>query len=424
MIAICEPQCREISHEKANSGFIYGLRLAYPQEAIRFYADITHIEAIKKILGHDNIIINNIEYIPIKFRDSLPIIGMLTYYYLFKKMFSNVLAAGTNKIFFLSFDPTILYIIKKLKQKSNFFKMKFTFVLHADFENIAGERSGLIFPSLPNKPIIERMRRTKPIDFPRKIAGAIIRFCWQPISTKLFSTKKILLWKHSVDYKYIALSPHIIENAEEFIDTKKFNFHTVVLPMAFAEPTSLPNNKHVKFAIFGVGDSFMLHNVGVQLSQKELKKPYEIRIIGRNNKGTDGFPNITCPSAGKPLTRGEMEKYARDIDIFLILYDKNRYRLSCTNSILEALSYAKPVLHFDNDCINNFNTHENPIGYCCNSLDEFVYKMEDIIENYERYKYEFQIFRENILKLRKEYAIENSLAQLRNSFFGGQQNVV
>lgn len=416
MITICEPQCREISHEKVNSGFLYGLRLAYPQETIKFYADITHIEAIKKILVHDNVIMDDIEYIPIKFRDSLSISGIFTYYFLFKKMFSTALNNGMNKIFFLSFDPIILYVIKILKQKKKFLNMKFTFVLHGDFENIAGESSGLIVPLLPNKPIIKRMRRTKLIDLPHKVLWIINRYYWQPIFTKLFPTKKILLWKHSGDFKYIALSPHIIINAKEFIDTSKLKIHTVMLPMNFAKPAPLVNNKHVKFAIFGRGDSVMLHNVVAQLSQKELKKHYEIRIIGSNNKGTEGFPNITCPCPGKPLTRGEMEEHALDIDFFLILYEKYRYRLSCSNSILESLSYMKPVIHFNNDCINNFNKQYNPIGICCNTIEEFVNTMADIIENYQSYIHRITIFRNNILTLRREIAIENSVPKIKDSF--------
>ena len=54
MIVVCEPQCKSISHEKVNSGFIYGLRLAYPLETIRLYADASHIKALKEILIHDN----------------------------------------------------------------------------------------------------------------------------------------------------------------------------------------------------------------------------------------------------------------------------------------------------------------------------------------------------------------------------------
>jgi hypothetical protein len=272
-----------------------------------------------------------------------------------------------------------------------------------------------------NKHIIQKIKQTKLIDFPRKAAGAIRLINsfitpWQRISTKLFPEKKMLLWKHSADFKYISLSPHVVVNAERYIDTKELNIHTVVLPTIFAEPIPQPNNEHVKFATFGYGNSLMLHNVVFQLSQKELKRPYEIRIIGMDDRGTDGFPNITCPSPGKVLDRSDMEKYAKDIDMFLILYDKSRYRLSCSGSILESLSYTKPILHFNNDCINTFNKHENPIGICCNSLEEFVCKMEDIIENYETYIREFQTFRKNILKLRNECAIENSLTQLKDSF--------
>ncbi|MGB3907668.1 MAG: hypothetical protein WBL02_09780, partial [Methanomethylovorans sp.] len=73
-------------------------------------------------------------------------------------------------------------------------------------------------------------------------------------------------------------------------------------------------------------------------------------------------------------------------------------------------------LHFDNDCINTFNMPDGPIGICCDSLEEFVCKMEDIIENYEAYRLEFQNFRKNILKLRKECAIENSVATIKESF--------
>jgi hypothetical protein len=428
MILICDPLCRDVSHEKFNSGFIYGLSLAYPQEAIRFYADITHIEAIKKILTHDKIFINNIEYIPIKYRDLYSIRGMLTYHSLFKKMFYNVLEMGENKIFFLAFSPTILYVIKKLKQQRDFMKMKFTFVLHGNFENIANgydkpEELSLPIKKMKNRHITEIkykfqvIRQTKFKDLPKVIKPFIDQFMpWQLISTKLFTENKMLLWKHSNDFKYISLSPHIITNAERYIDTKELNMHTVVLPTVFADPTPRPNNEYVKFAVFGYGNPLMLHNILVQLSQRELKQPYEIRIIGMDNKGTDGFPNVTCPSPGKRLDRSEMEKYAKDIDVFLNLYDITRYRLSCTGSILESLSYTKPILHFNNDCINAFNKHNNPIGICCNSLDEFVCKMEDIIENYEAYIPEFQKFRKNILKLRNECAIENSLTQLRDSF--------
>ncbi len=430
MVIFCEPQVKGLSHEKVNSGFIYGLSLAYPDENIRFYADITHIDAIKNILNIDNIVINNIEYVPIRFHDLYSIKGMLTYYFLFKRIFSEVLESGTNKIFFLSITPTILYVIKKLKHKHEYKEMKFTFVLHGSFDNVANEYDKPVGIDLPIKKMknrffvqfkytIQMLRQMRPIDaFKTLVSNFIGRVVipWHLTSKRIFTDRKMLLWKHSTDYRYIALSPHIIKNAEKYIDVKKLNMYTVILPTVFKEPSAQPDNEYVKFAIFGYGNPLALHNILTLLSQKDLRHPYEIRIIGMDNRGTSEFPNVTSPSPGKRLDRSEMEKYAEDIDMFLILYDRTRYRLSCTGSILESLSYTKPILHFDNDCIDAFNRPDNLIGIRCNSLNAFVYQMEDIIENYGSYRIEFQNFRKNILKLRNECAIENSVSILKESF--------
>ena len=63
MIAVCELQCKGLSHEKVNSGFIYALSIAFPGEKILFYADHTHIEAIKYILKYKSIIHKSTTYI-------------------------------------------------------------------------------------------------------------------------------------------------------------------------------------------------------------------------------------------------------------------------------------------------------------------------------------------------------------------------
>ena len=53
MIHICDLICKEMSHEKVNSGFVYGLRLAFPDEKIVVYADKSHIDALANILKVD-----------------------------------------------------------------------------------------------------------------------------------------------------------------------------------------------------------------------------------------------------------------------------------------------------------------------------------------------------------------------------------
>jgi len=427
MIVICEPICREFSHEKVNSGFIYGLRLAFPDETLRFYADRTHINSIKEILAHDNVVIENIEYVPIKFIDSSSLSGALNYYRLFKKIFNEVRELGVNKVFFLSYSPLILYLIKKLKV-SNFWDFKFTFVLHGDFENInttidPPEATQLPILNFNTPGLTQRLRNIKMGDYLPKLWDIGKRLIKTGISkltinpSKRLSTKNMLLLNSSEDFRYIALSPHIVSNAAKYIAIEGLNIHTVMFPTKFVKAKPMATNKHVKFGVFGYGDSLMLINIAHKLSQKKIMHAYEIRIIGMDNRGIADYPNITCPSAGKPLRRQDMEKYAEDIDVFLILYNKNRYRLSCSGSIIESLSYTKPIIHFNNDCIDTFDTDENPIGIRCSNIDDFANKMEDIIENYDKYIPEFNVYRNNILKLREEYAIENSSLKLRESFF-------
>ncbi len=151
MIVVCEPQVKGMSHEKVNSGFLYGLRLAYPEDKILFYADASHILGIKNILEHDCVNIGNIEYIPIKFYDPYNFRGMIAYRNLLKRMYTSILAAGTNKIFFLSTNPVLLYLIKQLKTRPRFRGIQCASVCHIEFENIAyGEYRDppvAIFPS-------------------------------------------------------------------------------------------------------------------------------------------------------------------------------------------------------------------------------------------------------------------------------------
>lgn len=439
MIVICEPQMKGMSHEKVNSGFIYGLRLAYPLEKMLFCADASQIEAMKNIFINDHIIIEDLEYLPIEFHTPLSIRGIVEYYNLFQKIFQRAISGGTNKIFFLSIHPILLYFIKQIKTKQKFYNIQAAFVLHGEFENIAFDRyKELPVPVFPSRTVIEKaqslgfrvlVQKAQLIGFRRLIQRTIkfvrdrgndilnkINASYSNIFQKSFHIKNAILWRHTADFHYIVLSPHVINNARQYLDVDKLNFYPVVMPTVFSSPAPQAVNEFVKFAVFGYGNSEKLHKVALLLSQKTINKPYEIRIIGMDNRGTDGFPNIHCVSLGKPMPRKEMEEYVHDIDMFLSLYEKDRYRLSCSASALEALSYTKPILHFNNDTMNHFNTQEIPIGYSCANTEKFVEKMVDIINNYPAYLPELHIFRENMFQLREEYAIERSAPVIKSSF--------
>lgn len=443
MIAVFDPHCTNFSHEKVNSGFIYGLRLAFPDEKIRFYADPTHLAAIRKILDHDGISIGNIEYVPAEFLNPYTIAGYFKTCSHFKKVFRDVLQNGSDKIFVLTYMPPHLHLIKKLKKKAQFSKLKFTFVLHGSFERIAGPAAGPDPSLLPlpvkkvehvDKPVhqktwAEKSRReklttTNPIDFLRGIGSALKRRfsfgIWEKYLQKNLTEEKVLLNEPGDDYHYIALSPHILPHAARFMDISKLKIYPVILPTFFRNSVPRAENANVKFAAFGgSGTSLPLYNLAYKLNQKNPKQPYEIRIIGGmddRSAEAEWFPSVKRPSKGKAISRDEMEEQAKDVDFFLVLYDRNRYRLSCSSSMLEALSNMKPVLHLANDCIDLFNDPKIPMGIRCENLDQMADEMAKIIENFSSYREKLEIYRNNILALRSKFSIESSKEAIRNSF--------
>lgn len=431
MIVVCEPQCKGISHEKVNSGFLYGLRLAYPSEKIIFIAEKSHYKAIKEIFNADKKYFEGIEHFPVNFNAeiSFSLEGIVTYYLLIKKIFDKLISVQANKIFFLSTNPIILFVIKNLKKHNKYKNINCTFVLHGEMEDIANKKYKEPYvPIIMGRSVAKNyyymfLRYIKHPEFFGRLLSSIFLFPIKKIYliyTRFFKenfrTKKIMEWKHSKQYHYISLSPHITKNASKFLNVVKLNIYTIVMPIIFAKPIMQSKNKYAKFAVFGYGDSAQMYKMLNLLSKRKIKKKYEIKIISMDGRGTEEFANIKHIGGGKVLTRKEMEKAAEDVDIFINLYDKDRHKFGCSLSIFEALSYLKPVLHLSNPGYNYFNKRVKPIGYRCQNLKEFVDKMQDIIENYPIYKKRLGYFRKNILILRKRYDIENNLDKLMVSF--------
>jgi hypothetical protein len=141
-----------------------------------------------------------------------------------------------------------------------------------------------------------------------------------------------------------------------------------------------------------------------------------------NNDGLEDFPNVTITSTGNPLNRSEMEAHARDIDIFLILHPGNGFQLSLSASIFEALSYEKPILYFDNDGINTYNTKEMPIGICASTIEGFTNNMADIIRDYNGFVSNCGYLVSNIKKVRDVYSIKQNKGDLARSFSWSDEN--
>jgi hypothetical protein len=383
LIIVCEPQCVGVSHEKVNSGFLTLLSHAYPDTTIRLYTYPSHQEALVRILAHDGVALD-IDYREFAVRDPLGVYGTLHYYRQFRRVLADAVAHGTREVMFLSTSPVLLHILKRLKGSTAFAHLRFVFVCHAEFEDIANDTYQPVAATAVREPtFLEKLRSVRPLELPAKARALVARklFARYALAWKTrFRIREQLEWHASDDYAYIVLSPHIVTAASRYIDLDEVPVRAVEMPYNFASPHPPPNNDYIKFATFGFGDPTALKQVVDRLDFLPLTAKYEIRIIGMDNRGLEHHPRVYCPSPGKQLTRAEMEHYAQDIDAFLILYGDNRYRLSCSGAIFETLSYVKPVLHIGNPCVVEFDRPEQPIGFRSHNLDELATAMARMIE--------------------------------------------
>jgi hypothetical protein len=419
MIVVCEPQCTGASHEKVNSGFLTLLRRAYPDDDIRLYADASHAGALRSILAHDGVAIDRIEVRDYSVRAPYGVRGALSHYRQLRRILDDATSAGCERVLFLSSTPLMLQMLKRL-HRSAFRHMHFAFVLHADFEDIANDRyRPVATTAVAESTLFEKLRTIRLTELPVKASRLVARkissryaMAWQT----RFRMREQLEWGDHDGISYIALSPHVVANAAAYIDVDALHVRAVEMPINFAPISSPPANPHLKLATFGYGDPAALRRIVEQLDRASLAQPYEIRIIGMDNRGLEHHPHVYCPSPGVPLSRADMERHAADIDAFLILYDRNRYRLSCSGAILEALSYVKPVLHIGNPCVDAFDRPEAPIGFRSETLEELAGVVAAMITDYRGYGPAFDERRANILRARTRLGMENLAPKLRAVF--------
>jgi hypothetical protein len=414
MIVVCEPQCTGTSHEKVNSGFLTLVRRAYPGEVIRFYADRSHVENLQQILALDGVSVEPLEHRDLDVRDANSVSGVVSYQRQFKRMLRDAEADGCREILFLSGNPMLLHLLKRLNTE---LRLRLAFVLHADFEDVGNAQFADVHgTAVPEPTLRQKLGMIELRELPAKTANYVkarVAARYARIWKERFRTREQLLWRAGDDYHYIALAPHVAVNAAEYLDLSKVHLHVVEMPINFAPQKPVPANDHLKFATFGYGDPASLRAVVDHLAELRPERDYEIRIIGMDNRTLENIPHVSCPSPGKALPRAEMERYAEDIDAFLILYGRDRYRLSCSGSILEAISYVKPVIHIGNACVEAFDRAERPIGFRCDDLAAAAALMKRMIDDPAAYRNTLQERRNNILSLRAELAMDKLAPKLR-----------
>tara|TARA_Y100000385_G_scaffold296_1_gene339 strand:- start:1180 stop:2403 length:1224 start_codon:yes stop_codon:yes gene_type:complete len=406
MIVVCEPTCLSFSHEKINEGFLYVINKLHPSDDILFLAHNSHYEILKKSLKKNDVDISRIKFENIKIttNSSLSLIYTLL-------LINKLKRLSAKKIFFFSTPKFLLFCLKYIIS----IDVKKYFVLHSELE----ELKDLVeieeeYYDVP-KDIYTKIKRLNLSTIQKKLSHLFNYF--DPIKYILskHSFNKLILDKKDDNYNFIVISKHIIINLKNKLEMASCNLDFIHYPQLTYKIDKVFNNNYPKFAIFGYGDSKMHYNLNLLLKELNIQLPFEIRIIGMDNRATSSFPWITFPSNGKTLSRTEMEALLKDIDFNLILYTKDRYSLSCSASIIEAISYEQPIIHLENPCISYYNKNES-IGYKCTNLLSMAKKIEEIVLNYNQELNNIKRFKINLAASRNSLSPDNNLKRFSKVF--------
>lgn len=415
MIILCEPSCKSFSHEKINEGFLYKTRLAFPNEKILFFGHKSHIKVLSTNLTDSKIEVSNIQFIKIRINPSPSALGLITNYNILRKIKRFILNNNQTKLFFLSHPKTLLFILKYFNFKINANKI---FVQHGELESLLNPitpKFNLL--DIPKRSLVSKIRKVNFNTLKNFISKFLVKL--DPIYwiLKKVPYGEILQKRHNSSFRYILISDHIIKNLSKILNPNKFNFYTVSYPQIQKNIKNFnsSNNEFPKFAVLGYGDSRMLYNLNVNIKKVISKEKFEIRIIGMDNRGIENFAWVTCPKKGKTLTRADIKNYLYDIDYLLILYTEERYRLSCSASIIEAISYGKPIIHLKNDCISYFND-ELKIGYEETNIESITKRILSISKNYSSELSNKKFFQKNIKIKRQFNSPKHQLEDFKNIF--------
>jgi len=427
MIHMYESICRKHSHEVCNAGFLDLFSKAFASESIIFYSHQTHISCIKHELSLGSSTgKQNISFKKISLPNEENWWSFIVRYFFFLKEKRKWNKKPNDKIIFLSYNKSLLKILKLLFGKTPQARTSLLLVTHGSLEEINKYRSFMnprdnfinhesFFIRLINKITSPLFLLNLVYIKSKEILAQIISI---PYLLILPNLKALLTSFNPAFCRYVLLSEHIQKELNNYKELKSLNTSVIPMPVIMKDMNFALIKKKVIFGIIGYGLPGALLKLLNLLDRKNILADYEIRLIGMQPSATlfEKYSKVIVSRSSvhhNILTRSEMEQDIKDVNMQIILYPNNSYKLSQSLSIFEALRYKKPIVHINNPCVNFYNNSKNPIGLKCQTLEDMANTIKKLVENTKYTKSLLKIYEKNLTSLRIKYSITSSINRLK-----------
>lgn len=288
-----------------------------------------------------------------------------------------LLSSNKNDILIYNFNNSLsLYFLNKL---NSFLKRKILIFCHGEMELLINNEGGFLAKLLK------------------------------------WNLRHFLLKKRNINISFCVLGDCVIENLKLIIGKNIECFYSVDHPYFFNKNIDENINKNkniVSFATIGELNIFKGLYSYINLLKKVNIKDKSFSIIGNTTDHIEELEkkNIIIEGKKRNLDRREFENLISNIDYALYFYSSNKYKLTASGAIFDAINARKPIIALENDYFKYLFQKYGDIGYLCKDIDEMAVIINNIRKekktnfNFENYinQLSIDVFTEKILKIIKK----------------------
>lgn len=364
MILLIEPQCIGWQHESVNAGFIENIKKIVGKEEIRVYAESEHIICLRKLLPY---IEKEVLFFPIHIPDknldyATP---FLSYYKLFKNIMRNLGKSNVRSVFFLSGNKGNLIAARKIALE--FRNISFYIVMHGIMEQMVNKDKVPKHTFWPLKSILNSFSNIKNVEF----------ITYSPKAKEILRGKYRGTFINKLCFIHLPF-PTFMENCKKLNDDGK-----------------------IHIAILGAGAKKETYEF-IQSIDNEIKEKVSFDILLRDQSDFASLKSVNIVKKCENITYFEIAHLISKCNFTFIPYTSKEYQVSSSGILMDSIQQSTPVLSFDTNTVLWYNQYN--IGKVCVSYDEM---REFLIKGCENGEDLWEIYRQNIVELRRKIICEN-----------------
>lgn len=366
-IIVIEPQCSGFEHVPFNAALLHTFWLAYPSYQIIFCGEQTHIDYVREEIERIHSI-ERIDFRTIRIPDrkSSDWRRVPLEFSMCNRIFAEILSMHAKSLIFCSVTNTNLLTLKFLMRTKRF-NLPTVAVVHGCLSGIAGRQA---------------------------------RRPWNWI----IGLSRVLALPHPRNLRLIALGDSILNNLVKALPKSKSQWsslnHVYLWPSNELERCHEPHamDQPVRFGYLGASskgfDTFCQLAADVAAS-KEIAQFIMAGFYSGPAEEKRACQYIS-DIPDRPFPRKVFEDRVNWITYVVWTAKPDHYRLTASGTFLDALAFMKPGIYLRNDYIEHYFHQMGDIGYLCDSYEEMVSTIREIISEFPTTRYQQQV--ENIRK--------------------------